>query len=239
MNDVKLSNIHPQGAPRRITGIVVAAGTGSRLGGGTPKAFAMLCGRPVLHHSLSAMAAVAVETVAVLPVEDYDGWRLLVEGWGLPGVRTVPGGATRRASVAAALDSVSDTSGIVLVHDGARPLASPRLFADVIEGALSGGACVPVIAVDDSLKEVNGGIVSGSPDRSMIFRAQTPQGFSASLLMAAYATDDAAATDDASLVAAAGGAVAVVAGERTNIKITYPEDLAIAACLLSANGLES
>jgi 2-C-methyl-D-erythritol 4-phosphate cytidylyltransferase len=136
----------------------------------------------------------------------------------------VDGGATRSASVRCGLAAVPDDAGVVLVHDGARPLATPGLFRRVADAVLAGAdAVVPGVPVTDSLRTAGGGVVA----RDGVIAVQTPQGFSADSLRAAHAGGG-EASDDATLVEAAGGTVVVVEGEPANLKITRPADLDLA-----------
>src|SRR5690606_20519256 len=137
---------------------------------------------------------------------------------------TVPGGASRSASVRAGLAAVPEDAGIVIVHDGARPLASTALFREVVEAVAAGAdAAVPGIPVTDTLRRRSGDTL----DRSALLAVETPQAFRASALRAAHAGDP-DATDDASLVERAGGKVAVVDGSPTNLKVTHPLDIVVA-----------
>jgi 2-C-methyl-D-erythritol 4-phosphate cytidylyltransferase len=139
----------------------------------------------------------------------------------------VPGGATRSASVRCGLAAVPAAAQVVLVHDAARPLASPELFGRVVAAVRAGaGAAVPVVPVADTIRDVDGGVI----DRERLRAVQTPQGFDAAALRAAHAGSP-EGTDDAGLVEATGGRVVLVEGEPTNLKITGPHDLAVAGLL--------
>jgi len=206
--------------------IVVAAGSGSRFGG--PKQFAPLGGRRVVDHSIRAAAAVSEGIVVVLPSSLVEDANLPAES-GDCGVLTVAGGETRSASVRAGLDAVPESATIILVHDGARPLAPVDLFADVIAAIGAGAdAAIPTTPVTDTIRHVDTGVV----DRSALVAVQTPQAFRAAALRAAH-TAGAEATDDAGLVEANGGTVMLVAGSETNLKITNPDDLVVAEALLA------
>ena len=149
-----------------------------------------------------------------------------------PGEGGVSGGATRSESVRNGLAEVPDDADVVVVHDAARPLATPALFSAVIEAVKSGAdAAVPVVPVTDTVKRVEGDRVVETLDRAELVSVQTPQAFRADILRKAHASGG-EATDDASLVEAIGGTVVVVPGERNNIKITTPDDLRIAEALL-------
>jgi 2-C-methyl-D-erythritol 4-phosphate cytidylyltransferase len=150
----------------------------------------------------------------------------------------VPGGATRADSVRCGLAAVPADAAVIVVHDAARPLASPELFGAVIAAVTDGGAdgAVPGVPVSDTIKAVDeSGRVTGTLDRAALVAVQTPQAFGAAALRRAHAGGvTAGATDDAMLVEATGGTVLVVPGETGNLKITDPGDLGAAERLLAA-----
>ncbi|HSH22384.1 MAG TPA: 2-C-methyl-D-erythritol 4-phosphate cytidylyltransferase, partial [Candidatus Caenarcaniphilales bacterium] len=204
--------------------VVVAAGASRRMGG-LDKLDAELEGRPLLAWSVEAMArAPSVRSVVVVAapprLESLARARWLTA----LDARVVEGGATRSDSVRAGL-SASDAD-VVLVHDGARPLATPALAEAVAEAAAADGAAVPVIPVGDSLKQADGGRVVRSVERAGLVRAQTPQGARRELLIAAFeAAGGDSFTDEAALLEASGVAVTTVPGEASNLKVTEPADL--------------
>jgi 2-C-methyl-D-erythritol 4-phosphate cytidylyltransferase len=153
--------------------------------------------------------------------------------WNPPaGVTATVGGATRSDSVRAGLALVSAAADIIVVHDAARPLASRRLYTSVIDAVATGAdAAVPVLPVVDTIKRVHDGRVVETVARADLVAVQTPQAFRAAALRAAHAAG-AVDTDDAALVEAAGGSVAVVEGERRNLKLTSPEDLDVMRALV-------
>ncbi len=205
--------------------IVVAAGRGERFGG--DKQAADLGGRPVVAHSVATAAGASDGVVVVVAAERRTEAVALLDG--IDGVAAVvDGGATRSASVRAGLAAVPDDAEVVLVHDGARPLASADLFARVVDAVRAGAdAVVPGVPVADSLRATDGSVV----DRDAVIAVQTPQGFPAGRLRSAHASGG-DASDDATLVEAVGGTVVVVDGEPANLKITRPVDLALAAAAL-------
>ena len=212
--------------------IVVAAGRGERFGG--DKQVADLGGRPVVARSVATAAEASDGVVLVVASERLAAAEALLGGLAgtVAAVTLVVGGATRSASVRAGLAAVPDDAEVVLVHDGARPLATGALFARVVAAVRAGAdAVVPGVPVADSLRAVDGGPV----DRDGVLAVQTPQGFPAHRLRAAHA-GGVDASDDATLVEAAGGTVVVVDGEPTNLKITRPVDLALAAASLATAG---
>ena len=204
-----------------IWAIVVAAGEGRRFG--QPKQFAVLGGRPVIEWSLEASRSVARGVVAVVP-ESFVG----SPGIGKGADRVMAGGPTRAASVRRGLAAVPESADVVVVHDAARPLASRELFRAVVEAVFAGAdGAIPGIAVADTVKRVRNGRVVETLDRSELVAVQTPQAFRAEAL-GARTLDTPEATDDAGLLEALGLSVAVVPGEYHNLKLTSPEDLAIA-----------
>jgi len=201
--------------------VVVAAGSGTRFGG--DKQLADLSGMAVLARAVVSAAAVSDGVVVVVSAERRTEVSGVLSAVG--GVEAiVDGGATRSASVRCGLAAAPDDAGVVLVHDGARPLATPGLFRRVADAVLAGAdAVVPGVPVTDSLRTAGGGVVA----RDGVIAVQTPQGFSADSLRAAHAGGG-EASDDATLVEASGGTVVVVEGEPANLKITRPADLDLA-----------
>jgi 2-C-methyl-D-erythritol 4-phosphate cytidylyltransferase len=212
--------------------ILVAGGSSSRFGGDTPKQFALLKGRPVLLHALEKFAAASDDVVIVLPANRTEEWRSLCLRYGpVPVHRVVTGGDTRTASVRNGL-AVLDGTGVVAVHDGARPLVSPDLIARVYETALAKGSAVPVIDVHSALRRITPE-GHAAADRREFRLVQTPQAFAADTLIAAYAAaGDVPFDDDATLFEQAGHSVVLVPGEPENIKITTASDLAVAETLM-------
>jgi 2-C-methyl-D-erythritol 4-phosphate cytidylyltransferase len=218
--------------------IVPAAGRGDRLGPGTPKALRLLAGEPILVHAVrSAVASGVVDLVAVAaPPSEVDDVRDLLKPHA-PELVVVAGGPTRKASVAAALAEVPGAVDVVLVHDAARCLTPPELFAAVTNAVRRGAdAAVPVLPVADTIKQVHGDEVLATLDRSDLYAVQTPQAFRRAVLDHAHATVDEDATDDAGLAERAGAAVHVIAGDDEAFKITRPLDLLLAEIVLSRRG---
>ena len=211
--------------------IVVAAGRGDRFG--SDKQVADLSGRPVLVRSATTAAKVSDGLVVVVASDRCAAVTDLMVG--IEGVvEVVSGGSTRSSSVRAGLALVPDEATVVLVHDGARPLASVDLFQRVASEVREGvDAVVPGITVSDSLRAVSGGVL----DREKVIAVQTPQAFGARALREAHLLDG-EASDDATLVEAVGGTVMVVEGETTNVKITVPLDLVMAGLLLGPDDLD-
>jgi 2-C-methyl-D-erythritol 4-phosphate cytidylyltransferase len=216
--------------------IIVAAGSGSRLGADRPKAFAALGDRPLLAESIERLDA--SEWVDAIVVAAPPGWEeptiLLAEELVASKVaRVVAGGATRADSVRLALAEVAGEALVVLVHDAARPLVGDdlieRLLARLGEGV---DGVVPALPIGDTVKRVEHGLVLETVDRDGLVAVQTPQAFVADRLRAAFAADVAGATDCASLVERNGGTVAVVPGDPRLVKITTRDDLALVSRLL-------
>jgi len=207
----------------QVWAIVVAAGGGERFGG--PKQFVRLGDRTVLDRSVAVARTACDGVVVVLPPGE--------SGWQPPaGVRVAPGGATRSDSVRAGLACLPDDAQIVVVHDAARPLATPALYARVVAAVEAGAdAAVPAVAVTDTVKRVRDRRVVETVPRADLVAVQTPQAFRRAPLEQAHATE-AVDTDDAALVEAAGGTVVVVDGEPRNLKLTRPEDLGVLRAMI-------
>ena len=229
--------------------ILTAAGSGSRLRAGQPKALVPLGDRPVIAHAALRLAAAGVGRIVVSApvgfVPDITECLAREPALAAAGVIVVEGGPSRQASVAAALDALPEDVDVVLVHDAARALAPPDLVTRVERAVRSGhDAVVPGLAVTDTIKQVaaGGGDVArvlGTPDRASLRAVQTPQGFRRSVLDAAHragaaraGSEVSAATDDAALVEALGVDVWVVPGEAAAMKITTAQDLLLAAAMV-------
>ncbi len=209
--------------------IVVAAGTGTRLGADVPKAFALLAGRTVLERALHSVAGMSrpAQLIVVVPADRmHDAEMIGARAVGVP-VTVVSGGATRQSSVAAGLAAVADGIRIVLVHDAARALTPSGQFDRVVDAVeRTGLGVVPGLSVADTIKRVDAaGTVVETVDRSVLAAVQTPQGFIREQLDAAYAAAIDDVTDDAALVAAIGHPVAVIDGDPLAFKITTAADL--------------
>ena len=201
--------------------VVVAGGSGTRFGG--PKQYVEVAGRRAIDWSVAAARTVSDGIVVVVPAAD-----VATDPGGADVV--VAGGETRSASVRNGLAAVPGEAGVVVVHDAARPAASPALFRAVVDAVRAGApAVVPGVAVTDSLRSRAGGAV----DRDGLVAVQTPQAFDAAVLRAAHAAG-VDATDDASVVEAHGTAVEVVPGEAANIKLTHPADRVALEATLAA-----
>ena len=230
--------------------MIAAAGSGERLGAGGPKAFVELAGRPLIEHSLAAVAAArTVSTLVVaVPAELVDPTRQRLGGRDGPPVTVLAGGASRAESVREALAAVA--TDLVAIHDAARPLAPAPLFDAVVErlaAAPGASAAIAATPVRDTVKrsaernDAGGGEVAETMAREYLWAAQTPQAFRTAALRTAQQTAAATgrlsgATDEASLIEAAGGTVLLEPSTAHNLKVTTAEDLRIAAALLGGSG---
>jgi 2-C-methyl-D-erythritol 4-phosphate cytidylyltransferase/2-C-methyl-D-erythritol 2,4-cyclodiphosphate synthase len=212
--------------------IVVAAGSGSRAGGA--KQWRMLGGRPVLRWSVEVLIEAGADLVIVVvpPGTEAEAAGALD---GLQGWRAVPGGPTRADSVRnglAALEGPDDRP--VLVHDAARPFLDRAVIARCLQALEDADGALPALPVADSLRRAGNGLVAGSVEREGLWRAQTPQAFRMKTLLDAYASwpADEAATDEATVVQRAGGRVRIVEGDSRLMKLTFPEDFAMAEALI-------
>lgn len=210
--------------------IIVAAGRGLRAGAGLPKQWRPLAGRPVVAHALAAFAGMA--RVLVIHPDD----RALAESVA-DGALIVEGGATRAASVRAALEALAG-SGVtkVLIHDAARPSASPDLIARVVAALDHAQGAAPALPVTDALWTGADGRVTGTRDRNGLFRAQTPQGFAFAAILAAHRAHAGEAADDVEVARAAGIDVVMVTGDEANQKLTFPGDFIRAEQALRMTG---
>lgn len=227
------------------TGIIlVAGGSGQRCGGGVPKQFKILGGRPVLALTIDVFARAVPEAriVVVLPREWVGFWRDLSARFEMAPHRIAEGGTTRFHSVRNGLSALSGTEKLIAVQDAVRPLPSPALIRRTLAAAAQHGAAIPVVAPVDSFRETDAADASTSHpiDRSRLRIVQTPQAFRAEVLLKAYEVlYDERFTDDASVVEASGYDVCLCEGERSNIKITTPEDFAVAEALLARRDADS
>ena len=216
--------------------LVPAAGAGVRLGPGIPKALRELAGEPLLVHAVRRLGAAPSvgQIVVAAPAGDVAAVRELLASF--TRVDVVAGGASRQASVAAALGAADASLGIVLVHDAARALTPPDMIERVAAAVRSGlPAVIPVLPVVDTIKQVDdAGRVVGTVDRAVLRAVQTPQGFRRDVLVAAHEAAVDEHTDDAGLAEKMGVPVHTVPGDEAALKITRPLDLKIAAALLTS-----
>jgi 2-C-methyl-D-erythritol 4-phosphate cytidylyltransferase/2-C-methyl-D-erythritol 2,4-cyclodiphosphate synthase len=234
--------LEPPGSDRRrgwsaADAIVVAAGSSQRMGG-LDKVLAPLGGRPLLAWSLEAMrAALSVRRLIVVTRADRVAELQAARWVRAVDAEVIAGGRRRQESAAAGVRHAS--ADVVLVHEAARPFATPALADRVAEVAAAHGAAIPVLAIADTIKRVVDGRIVGTIDRTGVAAAQTPQGARRALLLDAYRRHDpggpAEFTDDAALLQADGVPVIAVEGEPSNLKVTFPDDLRRAEASLVAS----
>jgi 2-C-methyl-D-erythritol 4-phosphate cytidylyltransferase len=210
-------------------GIVAAAGSGLRLGAEQPKALVLLAGRPLVCWAVDALRAGGVPDVVVaVPAADRAAFAAALPA----DVVLIEGGASRTASVRAALAAVGKAADAVLVHDAARPLTPPDVVARVLVALAAGApAVVPVLPVVDTTVVVDDdGVVTDALDREPLRRVQTPQGFDRATLVDAYGRlpEGTELTDDAAVVRTVGVTVSTVAGDERAAKVTVAHDLVLA-----------
>jgi len=233
-----------------VSAIIAAGGRGLRLGGDVPKQLLTLGGRPVLERSVSLFLEhpLVHEVIVALPADIAADPPPYLRATGKP-VRVVAGGARRQDSVFNAFQAVAHGSEVVVIHDAARPFASAALITKTIAAAAESGAAVAAVPSRDTVKRsaavsasrgepARARFVAETLPRESIYLAQTPQAFRVGVLREALALGEAAvsATDEAALAERAGHAVRLVEGEATNIKLTLPEDLAVADAIARQSG---
>jgi len=234
--------------PAPTAAILVAAGSGVRMGAPVPKALMPLAGRPMLAWSLAALgASPVVDTIVVVAPAGHVEEAEAVAREGGVRATVVAGGASRSESVAAGLGAIPAASEIVIVHDAARPLLTAELVGAVVAGVEGADGAIAARPVADTLKRAEGDerpVVAATVDRARLWAAETPQAFRAPALRGAVAAARAggrlaAATDCASLIEAVGGRVRLIPPPGPNLKVTTPADLAVAERLLhGAHGAE-
>lgn len=214
--------------------VIVAGGKGLRMGNALAKQFLPLAGKPVLYHTIRAFtnAYTDVKLVLVLPQDQLSYAQIVLQAFpdGID-MTIVAGGATRFHSVQNGLSVVSDDA-VVFVHDGVRPLVSAALIQACYEQALQKGSAIPAIPVADSMRMIDGD--NSTPvNREQMRSIQTPQTFRSDVLLPAFAQEYSDAfTDEATVVEAYGTQVYLIAGEKSNIKLTTPEDMMMAEYML-------
>lgn len=214
--------------------VIVAGGSGKRMGIDTPKQFLELAGRPVLMHTIERFRTFSesIEIITVLPENQLRFWNELQKKYSFSIPHTlVKGGPHRFISVKHGLEFVGD-SGLVAIHDGVRPLVSTETIKRCFETAEKYGNAIPVVSPSDSVRLIDDN--SSRPlNRNLIKQIQTPQVFNTELIKNAYKQEyDPSFSDDATVVEKTGVKINLVEGNRENIKITNPEDLFIAQTLL-------
>lgn len=214
--------------------IIVAGGAGTRMGTEIPKQFLTLAGKPVLAHTVEVFRTNLPEAdiIAAIPSPYIDTWCEMCLQYAVPYHKICEGGATRFESVANAIRELDHDCAYIAVHDGVRPLVSRTLIAEVFATAEKHGTAIPAINVTDTIRKIVNN--SSHPvDRTALRAVQTPQAFRADILRAGYErAKDRNFTDDASVVESIGYSLMLCGGERTNIKITSPEDLLMVEAVL-------
>lgn len=218
---------------RKVYGIFVAGGSGTRMGAATPKQFLELAGKPVLQRTIARFmnAVPGLKVIVVLPRQHFSTWKDLCTEYEFNISQTlVAGGLTRFHSVQNALKKVPD-GAVVMIHDGVRPLISEDCIKALLGKMDDARAVIPVVKVVDTIRSIDEALPS--PDRSKLVAVQTPQIFRSEDIKAAYSQAyDTAFTDDASVAERKGIEITLAEGERLNIKLTTPEDLALAEAIL-------
>jgi 2-C-methyl-D-erythritol 4-phosphate cytidylyltransferase len=212
--------------------LIVAGGKGLRMGAEIPKQFLLLKGKPVLMHTIEAFANISdIHIVLVLPQSQMSYWQELTSEYSFSISHTlIAGGDTRFQSVRNGLSVVSD--GMVAIHDGVRPIISQELLANAYDTCEQKGNAVLAVRFKDSIREVDL-LGNKNVNRNNYYLIQTPQVFHSSEIKAAYdVTEHDNFTDDASVLESAGAKIHLVEGAYSNIKITTPEDLAMAEVLM-------
>ena len=226
-----------------VSAIIVAAGKGVRMNTSMRKQYILLGGYPVLYHTIKAFDAGGAvdEIILVVPEKDIDfcSKNIIQSAIFSKRIRLVPGGAKRQASVYNGLKAVDEKSRIVVIHDGVRPFIRHEQIDACIKGAEEFGACIVGIPAYDTLKIVHQSCwINKTIQRDAVWLAQTPQAFQYALIRNAHknaAKQGLTGTDDASLVEMMGRKVKIIAGNRSNIKVTTKEDLELARLLINKN----
>ena len=219
----------------RVGVIIVAGGSGKRMGGALPKQFSFVGGEPILARTINAFrkALPAARIVVVLPAEYIEFWKNLSARFEVAKHSLVEGGAERFHSVKNGIEALSDAVDLIAVQDGVRPFASKELILRTVACAAETGAAIPVVKAVDSYRVVEGE-ESHIIDRTPLRIVQTPQIFAAPILRAAYDIDFSKEfTDDASVVEFSGEKISLCEGDYLNIKITTPNDIALANAILA------
>jgi len=215
--------------------IIVAGGSGKRMGNEIPKQFIEIAGKPILMHTLISFYDydTTIKFIVVLPESQHAYWNELIQKYNFTIQHIVTkGGVERFFSVLKGLDYIPPNT-LVAIHDGVRPLVSHETIKNCFEKAVEMGTAIPVVPATESIREVHN-TKSKAVNRNNYFMVQTPQVFQSEIIINAYKQEyDCKFTDDASVVEKAGSSIQLVNGNIENIKITRPIDLKIAALLLS------
>lgn len=225
----------------RVNAIILAAGRGTRMGGRGSKVLLPVAGRPLILHTLERFgrSREVHRALLVAPSEEVQAHEALLRTRPVAGLETGvrPGGARRQDSVRAGLEALDPDCEYVVVHDGARPFASPDLIDRCVRESCGNRSVTAAVPARNTIKRVSGGQVRETLVRSELWEIQTPQVFPVQVLRDAYTLaekDGVEATDDAMLVERMGAPVRVVEGSTVNLKVTYPEDILFAEALVSS-----
>ncbi|MBQ5648488.1 MAG: 2-C-methyl-D-erythritol 4-phosphate cytidylyltransferase [Alistipes sp.] len=224
----------------RIGVIIVAGGSGKRMGGTLPKQFSLVGGEPILARTINAFrkALPASRIIVVLPAEYIEFWKNFSARFEVAKHSIVEGGKERFYSVKNGIEALSDAVDLIAIQDGVRPFASKEMILRAVACAAENGSVIPVVKAVDSYRTIEGD-ESHIIDRTPLRIVQTPQIFSAPILRAAYDTEFRSEfTDDASVVEHSGERVSLCDGEYSNIKITTPSDLALANAIIESRNEE-
>ena len=231
-------------ASMKTCALIVAAGASRRLGGAVPKQFREICGRPLLSWTIGRFEkAGSIDDIVVVVAEEHLLYasEKVVDPFGLKKVtKFIPGGESRRESVLKGLERLPVSTGLVAIHDGARPFVSPEDIDRVVAMAATDKAAILAARATDTVKRSEQGYIFATLDRDSLFLAQTPQVFAYDMIIAAHrevaregdGADELGFTDDASLIEARGFKVRIVEPEYPNIKVTTAHDLRMAELLL-------
>jgi len=225
----------------QVSAIILAAGASRRIGGAVAKSYLPIGGRPVVLRTLDRMFATKTvqQVVLVVAAKDMARCQALLNADSLlchRPYRLATGGGTRQQSAQRGLQNIAADTDIVIIHDGARPFVSPALIDRCVASAAQKGAVVVGVPVRDTIKVVaDNGLIRSTPERRSLWEIQTPQVFQKELIVAAHQQaerDQIEVTDDAMVVERLGAPVYVIEGERTNLKITLPEDIWLAEMMI-------
>lgn len=220
----------------KVVAVVTAAGKGTRMGADRNKLLLEVLGRPIIAWTLGVFESCPLvdEVLVVANEQDIFSYRDIIKAEQFSKVTTIVcGGETRAESVYRGICAAEDAD-IVMIHDGARPLVTPEILAKTLDAAIETGAAIAAVRAVDTIKRVENGIITETPDRDTVWQAQTPQVFRRDLIMEALQNCGGTITDDASAVEQMGKSVRVVDAGYENIKITTPLDLILAEAVLEA-----
>lgn len=225
----------------KVVAIIVAGGTGARMGTDVPKQFLELAGRPIIAHTIEKFdnSSIVNEIVIVCHQDHLERLTDIMDTLSITKPsKAVPGGSTRQESSFIGLKNCPEDTEYVLIHDAVRPFVTERIIEEAVIAAKKTGAAIPAIGIKDTVVEEKDNIAMGIADRSGLKKVQTPQAFHYDLITKvhekALENNIKDATDDCGLVISFGGKVKITEGEESNLKITTKKDMLLAECLLKA-----